>query len=245
VALALGLGTVGDLGVVDPASAAARLSAPSLFAFAGSAGAIALVFSVSRVQGQSSPYAALLAGVIFNAFASAAITGIKTLSSPARIGDILYWLAGALGYERPWTLAGAAGLQLFAIGLMWGSAGRLNLLTLGDEDASSLGVDVHRTRQLLLVATSLSVAGAVAVSGMVGFVGLIVPHVLRLWLGPDNRLLIPVSALGGAAFLMVSDLLTRLLFSLVPAELPVGVITAMLGGPFFLFLLRRRERLPL
>jgi len=245
LAIALGLGVVGDLGVVDPGSALTRLSAPSLFAFAGSAGAIALVFAVSRVQGQTSPYAALLTGVIFNAFASAAITAVKTLLSHERLGTVLYWLAGTLGFERPWTLAGAAALQLVAIGLMWANAAPLNALTLGDEDAASLGVDVARTRRLLLLATSLSVAGAVALSGLVGFVGLIVPHVLRLWLGPDNRLLIPCSALGGAAFLMTSDLLARLLFRLVANEFPVGVITALLGGPFFLVLLRRRNHLPL
>jgi len=245
LAIALGLGVVGDLGVTDAGSAAARLSAPSLFAFAGSAGAIALVFAVSRVQGQTSPYAALLSGVIFNAFASAAITCVKVLASPDRLGDILYWLAGTLGYERGWTLAGAALLQLLAIGLIWSHAAPLNALTLGDEDAASLGVEVARTRRTLLFATSLSVAGAVALSGLVGFVGLIVPHLLRLWLGPDNRLLVPCSALGGAIFLMLSDLAARLLFRAIAAEPPVGVITALLGGPFFLVLLRRRHGLAL
>jgi iron complex transport system permease protein len=245
VAIALGLGVVGDLGIAGPFSAAARLSAPSLFAFAGSGGAIALVFAVSRVQGQTSPYAALLSGVIFNAFASAAITCVKTLLSHERLGTVLYWLAGTLGYERPWTLAGAAALQLLAIGLMWANAAPLNALTLGDEDAASLGVEVARARRVLLLAASLSVAGAVALSGLVGFVGLIVPHVLRLWLGPDNRLLVPCSALGGAAFLILSDLVARLLFRVVASEFPVGVVTAMLGGPFFLVLLRRQRHLPL
>src|SRR6185295_6879399 len=160
----------------------------------GAAGAIALVFAVSRVQGQTSPYAALLTGVIFNAFASAAITAVKTLLSHERLGTVLYWLAGTLGMERPWTLAGAAALQLVAVGLMWANAASLNALTLGDEDAASLGVEVARARRTLLLAASLSVAGAVSLSGLVGFVGLIVPHVLRLWLGPDNRLLIPCSA---------------------------------------------------
>ncbi|HEY8211052.1 MAG TPA: iron ABC transporter permease [Myxococcaceae bacterium] len=244
LAIALGLGKVGDLGVAGPASALANLSAPSLFAFAGSAGAIALVFAISRVQGQTSTYAALLSGVIFNAFASAAITCVKTLTSRERLGEILYWLVGTLGYERGWTLAGAALLQVAAIGLIWANAAHLNALTLGDEDAASLGVEVARTRRALLLATSLSVAGAVALSGLVGFVGLIVPHVLRLWLGPDNRLLVPCSALGGAAFLMGSDLVARLLFRLVSQEVPVGVVTALVGGPFFLVLLRRRQRLP-
>ena len=140
------------------------------------------------------------------------------------------------------TLAAAALLQLGAVGVMWRYAGRLNLLTLGDEDAASLGVPVERTRRVLLLATSLSVAGAVALSGLVGFVGLIVPHVLRLSLGPDHRLLSPASAVGGAAFLLLADLGARLLFRVFHAEPPVGVLTALLGGPFFLLLLHRRRQ---
>jgi iron complex transport system permease protein len=212
---------------------------PSLFAFLGSLLAMGLVLLVGRSR--RSPYAALLTGVVFNAFAAAAITCIKTLVSPDRVGEILYWLAGSLGYEPPRTLAAAAVLQLFCVGMLWRQSGRLNLLSLGDEDAASLGVRVDRTRALVLVAASLSVAGAVALSGLVGFVGLIVPHLLRLLVGPDQRLLVPASALGGAAFLVLSDLLTRLLFPVFRAELPVGVVTAVLGGPLFLYLLQKRE----
>ncbi len=213
---------------------------PSFFAFLGSLGATGLVFAVGTVRGARSPHAALLTGVVFNAFASALITCIKTLSAPEKVGEILYWLAGTLGYESGSTLASAAVLQLFAIGGMWLYAGKLNLLSLGDDDAASLGVHVQRTRLLVLLFASLSVAGAVALSGLVGFVGLIVPHVLRMALGPDQRLLVPASALGGAAFLALSDLLARLLFSVADAEPPVGVVTALLGGPFFLLLLRKR-----
>jgi iron complex transport system permease protein len=212
---------------------------PSLFAFAGSVAAMGLVLTVGGTR--RSPYAALLTGVVFNAFASAAITGIKTLISPDKVGEILYWLAGSLGYETPRTLAGAAVLQVACVGVLWRQSGRLNLLSLGDEDASSLGVPVDRTRILVLLATSFSVAGAVALSGLVGFVGLIVPHLLRLLLGPDQRLLVPASALGGAAFLVLSDLFTRLLFPVFHTELPVGVVTAVLGGPFFIYLLQRSE----
>jgi iron complex transport system permease protein len=212
---------------------------PSLFAFLGSLAAMGLVLLVGRSQ--RSPYAALLTGVVFNSFAAAAITCIKTLVSPDKVGEILYWLAGSLGYE-PWrTLAFAAVLQAVCLGVLWRQSGRLNLLSLGDEDAAALGVSVERTRIVILLATSLSVAGAVALSGLVGFVGLIVPHLLRLLLGPDQRLLVPASALAGAAFLVLSDLLTRLLFPLFHAELPVGVVTAVLGGPLFLFLLQHQE----
>jgi iron complex transport system permease protein len=212
---------------------------PSAFAFIGSVAAMGLVLAVGRARG--SPYAALLTGVVFNAFAAAAITCIKTLVSPDKVGEILYWLAGSLGYEPPRTLLGAALLQGLCLAVLWRQSSRLNLLSLGDEDAASLGVPVERTRRIVLLVASLSVAGAVALSGLVGFVGLIVPHVLRLWLGPDQRLLVPASALGGAAFLVLSDLATRLLFPLFHAELPVGVVTAVLGGPLFLWLLQRNE----
>jgi iron complex transport system permease protein len=215
------------------------LAGPSVLAFLGSVAAMGLVLAVGRSR--RSPYAALLTGVVFNTFAAAAITCIKTLVSPDKVGDILYWLAGSLGYEPPRTLAFAAVLQAACLSVLWRQSGRLNLLSLGDEDAATLGVRVDRTRVVVLVATSLSVAGAVALSGLVGFVGLIVPHLLRLLLGPDQRLLIPASALGGAAFLVLSDLLTRLLFPLFHAELPVGVVTAVLGGPLFLFLLQHKE----
>lgn len=241
VALAVGVATLGDVLGGELGEAVARVSAPSVFAFAGSFGATALVFAAGRVRGRTSPYAALLSGVIFNAFAAAAITVVKTLSAPEKVGEILYWLAGVLAYESYATLGAAALVQVVGIGAMWLLAGRLNVLTLGDDDATSLGVPVEKTRLMLLAAASLSVAGAVALSGLVGFVGLIVPHVLRLWLGPDQRLLIPACVLGGASFLMLSDLGARLLFPVFHAEAPVGVITALLGGPFFLVLLRRRE----
>ncbi|MCP3139348.1 FecCD family ABC transporter permease [Pyxidicoccus xibeiensis] len=241
VAIAVGLGTVGE---VAPGldGALTRLSAPALFAFLGAGASILFVLSASRGAART-PYAALLTGVVFNSFASAAITLIKTLSEPNRLGEILYWLVGSLGYERGGTLVLSALLQAGALAAMWALSGRLNLLSLGDDDASSLGVPVAATRRWLLLVSSVSVAGAVALTGLIGFVGLIVPHLLRLVFGPDQRLLVPLSALGGAAFLLLSDLLARLAYPLFNQDLPVGVVTALLGGPLFLVLLRRRVRL--
>ncbi|MBI3181313.1 MAG: iron ABC transporter permease [Myxococcales bacterium] len=241
LALALGLGELGA--TASAGGGLLRLSAPSVFALAGALGATALVSVLGRSAGARSPHATLLSGVIFNAFALGAITFVKTLAEPGRMGEIFYWLAGSLGYESGWTLLSAGLFELLALSAMWLAAGRLNLLMLGDEDAASLGVPVERTRTFLLVASSLSVAVAVALAGLVGFVGLIVPHLLRMWLGPDQRLLVPASAVGGAAFLMLSDLFARLLFNVFGGEPPVGAITALLGGPFFLFLLRREERI--
>ena len=235
------LGVSGGAALGATLAIAAGLRATWFFAFAGSVAATALALMGGRVQGQNSPYASLLTGVIFNAFAAAAITSVKALVMPEKLGEILYWLAGTLGYESGRTLSLAAALQVVAIGVMWVFAGKLNLLMLGDDDASSLGVSVSAARLTILLAASLSVAGAVALSGLIGFVGLIVPHLLRLCLGPDQRLLIPCSALGGAAFLVFSDLLTRMLFSVFHAELPVGVVTGLLGGPFFLVVLHRRR----
>jgi iron complex transport system permease protein len=219
------------------------LSPVAAFAFGGALLATAVVFGAGRIGGRLSPYGALLAGVIFNAAASAAITCIKTLTSPERVGALLYWLAGALGYPSQGALMALALVLIVALGLMWRDAAGLNLLSLGDESAASLGVEVVRVRRRLFFCASVCVASAVALSGLIGFVGLLVPHVLRLWLGPDQRLLLPASALGGAAFLVLADLCVRLLFPVLGAEAPVGVLTALLGGPFFLWLLRRRGEL--
>jgi iron complex transport system permease protein len=242
LALALGLAKVEDV-APSLGGGLARLSAPALFSVVGAGAALLFVLSASRGAASRTPYAALLTGVIFNAFASALITLIKTLSDPNRLGELLRWLVGNLGYELRGTLVLAALLQAGPLGVMWALSGRLNLLSLGDEDAASLGVPVASTRRWLLLASSVSVAGAVALTGLIGFVGLIVPHMLRLAFGPDQRLLVPLSALGGASFLMFSDALAGLTFPFFGQPLPVGVITALLGGPLFLVLLRRRVSL--
>ena len=233
IALALG---------VTSLAALPGLSAVSILALLGAIGATLLVMMIGRLAGRGSPHTTLLAGVIFNAFALAAIIFIKALVAPDKVGEVLFWLAGSLGYEKATTLFATGAVQVFAIGMMWTLSGRLNLLTLGDEDAASLGVDVSRTRNLLLVLASLSVSAAVALSGLVGFVGLLVPHLARLVLGPDQRLLLPASALLGGAFLVLADLGARVLFRVFHTEPPVGVITALLGGPAFLALLLRRAR---
>lgn len=233
IALALGVTTLAAL---------PGLSAVSGLALLGAVGATLLVMAVGRLAGRGSPHTTLLAGVIFNAFALAAIIFIKALVAPDKVGEVLFWLAGALGYEKPVTLWAMGSAQVVALATMWMLSGRLNLLMLGDEDAASLGVDVVRTRRVLLLAASLSVSAAVALSGLVGFVGLLVPHLARLALGPDQRLLLPASALLGAAFLVLADLGARVLFRVFHTEPPVGVITALLGGPAFLVLLLQRAR---
>ena len=201
-----------------------------------------LVFSLGRIGGRLVPEAALLVGIVFNAFVAGVITMLKMLAPPDQAARLLYWLMGAIGYESASTLAVGAVLVFLSIGTLGLLSARLNLLTLGDEEAASLGVDVRRTRALVFFAASAATGAAVALAGMVGFVGLIVPHLVRRLVGPDHRLLLPASALFGAAFLVAADALARLAFLPLGTEPPVGAITAFLGGPFFLWLLRRQAR---
>jgi len=232
IALALGLSTA-----VLP-----QLSATSAFALVGAVSATLLVLLVGRLAGGAAAHTTLLAGVIFNAFALAAITFIKALVAPDRLGEILFWLAGALGHESWGTLGATAAVVLACVLALVALAPRLNLLALGDEDAQSLGLDARRARLVLLVVTSAAVAAVVSLSGLVGFVGLLVPHLARLLFGVDQRVALPASALLGAAFLMLADLAARVLFRVFHTEPPVGVITALLGGPLFLALMVRARR---
>jgi iron complex transport system permease protein len=209
-------------------------------AFAGGLLSLFLLFLVAGQGSRVSPTSLLLTGVVFNAFASAAIVFLASMSDMLEGSRIFVWLIGNLSAARldaaPW-LAVFLGVGL---GCAMLSARGLNVLALGEETAEQLGVSTEVQRRVLLVAGSLMVGAAVSISGLIGFVGLIIPHALRLVLGPDHRLLVPASALGGAAFLVVCDTMARTLLG--GRELPVGAITALLGGPVFLFLLRRGQR---
>jgi iron complex transport system permease protein len=225
VALSLG----GSLGLgyaaVPPAS------------FAGAVATLLLLFTVAGGRGRLSPTALLLTGVVFNAFASAAIVFLASSAGLVEGGRIFLWLIGNLSDARPELAGWVAAFLALGLACALPFARSLNLLALGEEPALQLGVPVDALRRLLLVATSLMVGAAVSVSGLIGFVGLIIPHLLRLAIGPDHRLLVPAAALGGAAFLVVCDTAARTLQG--GSELPVGAITALAGGPLFLFLLRR------
>lgn len=221
---ALGLGSA----AVAPAS------------FAGAVVTLLLLFAVVGPSGRLSAPTLLLTGVVFNAIASAAIVFLASLAGRADGAGIFLWLIGNLSDARGELLVWVVGF--LALGLLCAIplARGLNLLALGEEGASQLGLDVARTQRILLGATSLMVGAAVSVSGLIGFVGLVVPHGLRLVLGPDHRLLVPAAALGGACFLVVCDTVARTLLD--GRELPVGAITALAGGPLFLVLLRRHHR---
>ena len=208
-----------------------------LAAFAGALGTIAFIDVAARTGGQATPHAVLLIGVVWNAMAAALIMLVNALASYVQAQGVLFWIMGALTTQSYGLVAVAA--VYAGIGLVWllRYAQDLNALTFGDEGAQHLGVELDRTRRRVFVASALLVAAAVAVSGIIGFVGLIVPHTLRLLFGADHRLLLPASFLGGAIFLIWADTLARTVLGV--AELPVGVVTALVGGPVFVWLLRR------
>lgn len=217
----------------------------SLGAFAGAIGALVLVYRLGRVRGELVPGVALLAGVVFNACAWAFILTVAMLARGNTTAEMLLWLLGSLSSVAWQSLAFAGVATLGGIAVLVLLSPGMNALVLGDEGAHSLGVDVPRLRKRLFVIASLLTAVSVSLAGPIGFVGLIVPHLVRLVLGSDHRLLVPASAVFGALFLSTCDLLTRLAFLALGTEPPVGVLTALLGGPFFLALLwrRRGERL--
>lgn len=209
-------------------------------AFAGALASLVLLSRLSTVGGRLTVYTVLLTGAIFNAFSAALIYFLQSMASLEQLHSIVFYLMGRVPSLGAGTLALLGAAVLAAVGALWTMTRDYNALTLGEEGARYLGVDIERVKRRSLVLGSLLTALAVSAAGMIGFVGLIVPHLLRLLLGPDNRLLVPAGFLGGAAFLVLSDLVARV--ALAPNELPVGVVTALVGGPFFLYLLRARSR---
>jgi iron complex transport system permease protein len=211
-----------------------------LAALAGGMGATALVHAFATAAPGSRSTSVLLAGVVVNAIASAAITFLKTLVQPAKAQELLFWLMGFLDVPSRASLVALAVYLALGAGVLLLDAARLNVLSLGDQAASHLGIRVRAVEVRTLLASSLVVGAIVSVTGLIGFVGLIVPHALRRWLGPDARTLMPASLLLGGATLVVCDLVSRGSFRWLHTEPPVGAVTALLGGPLFLFLLRRR-----
>jgi iron complex transport system permease protein len=209
-------------------------------ALAGGLVATAFVYGIARSAGGAGRTSMLLAGVVVNAMTSAAITLVKTLVSASQAQEVLFWLTGFLDVYSGAQLAFVSLYVAVGSAVLLRDARDLNLLALGDEGASHLGVDVPSLERRVFVACSLVVGAIVSVTGLIGFVGLIVPHALRRLFGPDARSLLPASLFAGAGTLVLCDLGSRVLFRLLHRELPVGAVTALLGGPLFLALLRRR-----
>lgn len=229
LAILLGVSTVGVFGI--------DLSTRPVFAFAGCFAALVAIWAIAQRRGHLVPQTLLLAGVVANAFFLSLLGYLNYLATPQQAQEILRWMMGGL-YGQ--TLSGALLTGALTIGgAVWLTAlGRdLNVLSLSEETARRLGVPVDRVRRRVFVLASLMTGAAVAVSGPIGFVGLFVPHGVRLVFGPDHRLLVPASYLAGGAFLALADTAARVLSA--PAELPVGLVTAAVGAPCFILLLVR------
>ncbi len=209
-----------------------------VMSFAGALLTIAILLQISaRKMGMESS-TILLTGVIINAFFTSIIMFFISVSADAKLHSMLYWLYGDLSQTKFEYLLFIGPVLLVATFMLYRLSGQLNLLTAGEETALQLGVEVKKTKRSLLVLVSVLIGTVVAFSGLIGFVGLMVPHLVRMMFGADHRLLIPLASLGGAAFLIAADTLARTVIS--PSELPVGVISAFLGAPFFIYLLRTK-----
>jgi iron complex transport system permease protein len=238
--VAAGAGLAGAIAIVtDLPLSYGGLSLMPLLSFAGAMAAVLLAYSVARVDGRTPNTTLILAGVTVSSIAVAAISYLLIVNHH-NSGAVLSWLLGSfngsgwrdLGYVLPYVLPAGAVVFLHAR--------LLNVLQLEEAEAASVGVDVQRTRAVLLLAASLASAAAVAVVGIIGFVGIVAPHAVRLLIGPDHRRLLPAVVPAGAALLILSDIGARTLVS--PGELPVGIVTAFVGAPFFLLLLRRQRK---
>jgi iron complex transport system permease protein len=213
------------------------LYAPMLAAFLGALGATLVIFLLSQ-QRDSSLSRLLLVGIAINALCGAAVGVLSWVSNDAQLRQLSLWGMGSLGSAQWSTLLAVTSLMIPTVLIIWRLAGALNLLQLGDEEAHYLGVDVRVVQRILLLCSALLVASAVSVSGVIGFIGLVVPHLMRMWLGSDHRAVIPGSVLAGAFLLLIADTLART--AVAPAEMPVGLLTSLLGAPWFLWLIFRR-----
>jgi iron complex transport system permease protein len=222
------------LGGVSPAFEPYLLS---VCAFVGGLIVTAVVYRFGRSNGQTNVATMLLAGVAMTAMAGAGVGLFTYLADDATLRTLTFWNLGSLNgasYPRLWPLL------IVAVGVaLWlpRRAAALNAMLLGESEARHLGFNVERIKRELVLCTALGVGAAVAAAGLIGFIGLVVPHLMRLLVGPDHRVLLPASLLAGASLLLLADLVARLL--LAPAELPIGIVTALIGAPFFLYLLVR------
>lgn len=210
-------------------------------AFVGGLATTLLVYRIASRDGRTEVATMLLAGIALNALAGAGIGLLVFVSDDQQLRDLQFWLLGGLGGVTWPSLFSAAPLILTPILLLLFFSRQLNALLLGEAEATHLGFDVERTKGTIVILAALTVGASVALTGVIGFIGLVVPHLVRLMIGPDHRTLLPASILLGAALLLLADLAARTI--VLPAELPVGILTSCIGGPFFLWLLIRRRSL--
>jgi iron complex transport system permease protein len=215
------------------------LTALPLCGFAGGLMALIVVYRIGSSGGRLPVHGLLLAGVILNAIFTALIMFITSIMDPNRSFGMMAWLMGTLSAHVSSGLTILLAYVLIGLFVLYSQATTLNLMTLGDESARSLGVETEGVKKLIFVTSALVTGAVVSVSGMIGFIGMVVPHAVRLVLGADHRLLFPASALVGGMFLLLADTAARTLLS--PTEIPVGIITALTGGPFFVYLLMTKK----
>lgn len=225
--------------VLAPISALFGIYAVPLGAFLGGALTTVVLYRVATSRGRTEIATMLLAGIAIGAL-SGAITGVMVyIANDQQLRDLNFWGLGSLAGANWTKVMASAPFMLGGVGvslLLWRG---LNALTLGESAAHHMGVDVQRLKNVAIGAVAACVGAAVAVSGGIGFVGIVVPHLLRILIGPDHRFLLPASALLGASFLLAADAISRVIVA--PAELPIGIVTAAVGGPFFLYILLRRR----
>jgi iron complex transport system permease protein len=232
----LGISAGGALGAAVSIAAGLPLFAVCTVSFLAALAAVGVVYNFSRTSSGVRPEVLVLAGVALSSLLGAALVAV-ILSSDS-LQSVYFWLFGSFSFAGPAFVRIAAVAASAGISVPIFFSRQLNILMLGDEEAASLGVNTSAVRIVMLSAASLLSAVSVAMCGIIGFVGLIIPHIIRLVIGGNNVFLIPASALLGASFMVVADLISRTVIS--PAEVPVGVVTAFIGAPFFIYLLRRR-----
>ena len=224
--------------LAGPLSGLFGLYGLAVAAFAGGLATCVLIFRFTQLTGAFSVTYMLLAGIAVNAIAGAGTGFLTYLSDDQQLRALTFWTMGSLGGALWPAVVVVATVAVPATVMLVRHAGEINILLLGEDEARHLGVDTDRLKRVVIVSAALSVGAAVAVSGIIGFGGLVVPHLVRLTIGPDHRVLIPASAVLGAALLVVADTCARTIVA--PAEMPVGIVTSLIGGPFFLWLLLKQ-----
>ena len=212
-----------------------------IMAFVGSLITVLVVYAIARVGSRVPVTTLLLTGIAVSLFLSAIVTFLRTIASDRILHGLTFWLIGSLAPTENWDKVWAI-FPFIIIGavIAYMYSRDLNILALGEDQAQHLGVEIEKVKRILLISGALMTAAAVSISGLIGFVGLIIPHLTRVLIGPDHRVLLPTSAIVGASFLIICDALSRVIMG--SGEAPVGVITALSGAPFFIYLLRRKKK---
>jgi iron complex transport system permease protein len=237
VASGAGLGAVIAMSIQWPYSFWGLMAIP-LASFLAALLTVAIVYNLARVGHTVPTTNLILAGVAFSSFATS-LTSFLMIRSTSEVRRALGWLLGGISLTGWDSVLSLLPYLAFGLGGLLLSGHALNLMQFGDDQAQQLGLNVGRARAFILAAASLTTAAAVAFAGIIGFIGLVVPHIVRMWFGADYRRVIPLSILAGASALLISDVVARVV--LAPQELPVGIVTAMVGAPFFLWVLRRAK----